>query len=569
MDKVTGEYVSKNELKKREKLRKNEAKKKEKNDAKEQTSESKVEDELDPSKYTEIRKNWLQERRNQGENPYPHKFHRTHRVDEFVNEFEDKCKDSSVFLDDVVVAVTGRVCTIRGASKKLLFIDVTGDSHKVQIMANQQFYSGEDFITVTSSIRRGDILGVEGNPGRTKTGELSIRPTKIVRLSYCLHILPDPTDPKTRLNQDTRYRQRYLDLITNDYVKKIFKTRSAVVSFIRKFLIDRDFIEVETPMMNMIPGGASARPFITTHNDLKMQLYMRIAPELYLKMLIVGGMERVFEIGKQFRNEGIDTTHNPEFTTCEFYWAYCDYNDLMEISEQMLSEMVKSITGSYILKYHTEGKDKPESLVEIDFTPPFKRIPMMKGLEERLGVEMPTDLYSAEANEFFKKLCAERNVKCTLPHTTPRLIDKLVGEFLEVECTNPTFIIDHPQIMSPLAKYHRSTAGLTERFELFINQHELLNAYTELNDPKIQLEAFEDQAKQKDQGDIEAQFVDMDFVKSLEYGLPPTGGWGIGIDRLTMLLTDTCTIKEVLLFPAMKPDEDKTKEEKPSEAADE
>uniref|UniRef100_A0A7S3JCF5 Lysine--tRNA ligase n=1 Tax=Euplotes harpa TaxID=151035 RepID=A0A7S3JCF5_9SPIT len=571
LDEVTGKYVSKNELKKLQKLRKKEEEKKVKDEEKRKKEEAKkqakeenkeetaFEDELDPSKYTANRKEWLDKRRANGENPYPHKFHRTHRIDEFVKEFDPLCTEKEKFLEDCTVAVTGRVYTIRGASKHLKFVDLTQDSAKVQIMANRQFYEGEvEFLALFNSIKRGDIIGVKGVPGRTKTGELSIRPTHVERLSYCLHILPDPTDPKSRLNKDTRYRQRYLDLIMNNHVKDIFKTKSKIINFIRSFLTERDFIEVETPMMNMIAGGATARPFITTHNELKMNLFMRIAPELYLKMLIVGGMERVFEIGKQFRNEGIDSTHNPEFTTCEFYWAYCDYNDLMEVSEQMLSQMVYSIHGSYKIQYHREGKENPDSMVEIDFTPPFKRIPMMKGLEERLGVTIPEDLYSQETNEFFKKLCLEKKVICKPPLTTPRLIDKLVGEFLEVECTNPTFIIDHPQIMSPLAKWHRATKGLTERFELFVNKHELLNAYTELNDPKVQLEAFQDQADQKDQGDIEAQVVDEDFVKALEYGLPPTAGWGIGIDRLTMLLTDTNTIKEVLLFPAMKPDVDMT-----------
>lgn len=417
LDKETGEYVSKNELKKRDKLRKNEAKKKDKaskkpEEEKKSGKKQALDEELDPSKYTEIRKQWLESRRAEGENPYPHKFHRTHRVDEFVKEFEPICTENDKFVEDKEVAVTGRVITIRGYGKSLVFYDITGDSAKVQIMANKQNYVGSvDFAELHSTIKRGDIVGIIGNPGRSKTGELSIRPTDVIRLSYCLHILPDPTDPKTKLTKDTRFRQRYLDLITNDYVKKIFRTRTKIVNFIRNFLTDRDFIEVETPMMNMIAGGATAKPFTTMHNDLKMQLYMRIAPELFLKMLIVGGMDRVFEIGKQFRNEGIDSTHNPEFTTCEFYWAYCDYNDLMTITEEMLSEMVYSIHGKYKIIYHREGQENPDSAVEIDFTPPFKRIPMMQGLEDRIGVKMPEDLESPEALEFFKNLCTEKNVK--------------------------------------------------------------------------------------------------------------------------------------------------------------
>ena len=294
------------------------------------------------------------------------------------------------------------------------------------------------------------------------------------------------------LNKDTRYRQRYLDLILNNNVRNIFKTRNLVIDFVRKYLRDMDFIEVETPMMNMIPGGATARPFETYHNDLDMNLFMRIAPELYLKMLIVGGMNRVFEIGKQFRNEGIDMTHNPEFTTCEFYWAYADYNDLMDMTEDMLSKMCYSIHGTYKIQYHPNGQDDKDNVIEIDFTAPFRRIPMMAGLEEVLGIKLPknTELDTEESRIFFDKLCKEKNVDCSNPRTTARLIDKLVGHYLESQCKNPTFITNTPQIMSPLAKWHRSEEGLCERFELFINYHELINAYTELNDPKVQLNCF-------------------------------------------------------------------------------
>ena len=381
---------------------------------------------------------------------------------------------------------------IRSQGHKLIFIDLVDDGAKVQIFATAANYEDE-FDSLHKTLRRGDLIGVQGCPGRTKTGELSLRPTKIVPLSYCLHMLPRAKENENVLNKDTRYRQRYLDLIMNNNVKNIFQTRNKIVDFIRSYLRNLDFIEVETPMMNMIPGGATARPFETYHNELDMKLFMRIAPELYLKMLVVGGMNRVFEIGKNFRNEGIDMTHNPEFTTCEFYWAYADYNDLMEMTEDMLSKMVYSIHGSYKIQYHPNGPEHKDDVLEIDFTPPFKRIPMMKGLEEALGVKFPvknTELHTEEARAYFDKLCVEHKIDCSAPRSVARLIDKLVGEFLESKCKNPSYITDTPQIMSPLAKWHRSEPGLSERFELFCNYHEVINAYTELNDPKVQLAAF-------------------------------------------------------------------------------
>eukprot|EP00246_Nothoceros_aenigmaticus_P006744 TRINITY_DN1990_c0_g1_i2.p1 TRINITY_DN1990_c0_g1~~TRINITY_DN1990_c0_g1_i2.p1 ORF type:complete len:442 (+),score=99.54 TRINITY_DN1990_c0_g1_i2:121-1446(+) len=419
-------------------------------------------------------------------------------------------------------------------------------------------------------------------PAKSKNGELSIFPKEIKLLSACLHMLPrgkpktwvkgqnqnngpekvaeawKPGQPRNidqyiLKDQETRYRQRYLDLMVNSEVRQVFKTRSQIISYIRRFLNDLEFIEVETPMMNMIAGGAAARPFVTHHNELNMQLFMRIAPELYLKELIVGGLDRVYEIGKNFRNEGIDLTHNPEFTTCEFYMAYADYQDLMTITESMLSGMVKEITGSYKIKYHANGLDQEP--VEIDFTPPFRRIEMIKGLEEIGGLQLPGDLDSEVTNTYLKAACEKYGVRCPPPQTTTRLLDKLVGHFLEESCVNPTFIIDHPQLMSPLAKWHRSKPGLTERFELFVNKHEVCNAYTELNDPVVQRQRFAEQLKDRELGDDEAMPIDETFCTALEYGLPPTAGWGMGIDRITMMLTDSQNIKEVLLFPAMKPQE--------------
>lgn len=346
----------------------------------------------------------------------------------------------------------------------------------------------------------------------------------------------------------------------NDNSRNVFVTRSKMITYIRRYFDEQNFIEVETPMMNAIAGGATAKPFVTHHNELNMDLFMRVAPELYLKMLVVGGLERVYEIGRQFRNEGIDLTHNPEFTTLEFYMAYADVYDMMDMTEELVSELVRNVTGSYETNFHTQNGEE----YHVNWAKPWKRIEMIPALEEACGEKFPpgAELHTSSTNDFLKRMLKKMKVDCSPPQTNARMLDKLVGEFIEEKCVNPTFITGHPQMMSPLAKYHREHPGLCERFEAFVCKKEIVNAYTELNDPFDQRLRFEEQARQKDQGDDEAQMVDENFCTSLEFGLPPTGGFGMGIDRLVMFLTDHYSIKEVLAFPFMKDEQGQGKEKK-------
>jgi lysyl-tRNA synthetase class 2 len=448
------------------------------------------------------------------------------------------------------ISIAGRIMSVRDMGKACFAViqDATG---RIQVYIRKDDICPDEDKTLYDVVWKklmdiGDIIGVNGYVFTTKTGEISIHVTTLKMLSKALKPLPIvKTDESGNFfdevsDPEFRYRQRYVDLIINPQVRETFKKRSQIINSIRQTLINSGALEVETPILQSIPGGATARPFVTHHNALNMPLYLRIANELFLKRLIVGGFDGVFEFAKDFRNEGMDRTHNPEFTVLEFYIAYKDYNWMMNFTEQMLEKIVLDLYG----KTEIAVGDK-----QIDFKAPFKRVTMYEAIKEFTGFDI-SGMDEAQLREVCKKL----NIHVEAHAGKGKLVDEIFGEKCEGNYIQPTFITDYPVEMSPLTKKHRTHEGLVERFELMINGKEIANAYSELNDPIDQRERFEEQLKLQERGDDEAMFIDHDFLRALEYGMPPTAGIGIGIDRLTMLLTNNAAIQEVLFFPQMRPE---------------
>ncbi len=473
-------------------------------------------------------------------NPYPYEYPRTHFSQEIISQYKDDAPQQNV-------SVAGRIMSIRRMGKAS-FCHVLDSHGKIQVYLRKdevaEMYESFKLLDI------GDIIGVEGYVFRTKMGEISIHAKRFELLSKSLRPLPivkekvdeqgnkqifDPFSDK-----ELRYRQRYVDLIVNQQVKDVFIKRTKIMNTIRKFFDDRGYLEVETPILQPMYGGAFARPFVTHHNALDIELYMRIADELYLKRLIVGGFDAVYEFSKDFRNEGMDRSHNPEFTMLELYVAFKDYKWMMDLVEQMVSTVALEVNGSMKCKV---GEN------EIDFTPPWKRITMFDAITEYTGRNL-----RGTTEDDVKKVMKELHLEIEPGMSWGSMIDEIFSEFVEPKLIQPTFITDYPIEMSPLAKRHRSEQGLVERFEVIVNAHELCNAFSELNDPLDQRYRFEEQMKLKDKGDEEAQVLDEDFLRALEYGMPPTAGLGIGIDRLTMVLTNQESIRDVLFFPQMKPE---------------
>ncbi|MBF0558202.1 MAG: lysine--tRNA ligase [Nitrospirae bacterium] len=477
----------------------------------------------------------LGELRSGGVDPYDGKFDPESHAEDLKSAHQNSTKE---YLEQeaVYTSAAGRIVAMRDFGKAS-FAHIQDSTGKIQIYLKKDVL-GEQYALV-KKLDIGDIVGIAGRVFRTKTEELTIQVEKIVLLSKSLRPLPEKWHGLKDI--EMRYRQRYVDLIVNPDVKGVFAKRSAIIKAIRDFLESRGFIEVETPMMHQIPGGASARPFSTHHNALDIDLFLRIAPELYLKRLLVGGYEKVFELNKNFRNEGISTKHNPEFTMLEFYVAYKDYAYLMSFTEEFFAYVANRAVGDLKIPYGD---------AVIDLTPPWPRIPMIEALKQK-GVpeDVVTDPGKARDWARSKKL----DIPATASHG--KVLDEIFTEFVEPELIQPTFITDYPVELSPLAKRKPSAPELVERFELFIAAREIANAFSELNDPIDQKERLTKQAQAKQAGDEEAQWMDEDFVRALEYGMPPAAGEGIGIDRLVMLLTGSQSIRDVILFPQLKPEQ--------------
>ncbi|MDD6124266.1 MAG: lysine--tRNA ligase [Bacteroidales bacterium] len=469
-----------------------------------------------------------------------------------VNAWSDDIKEQFSDQEDAPkreVCIAGRLMG-RRVMGKASFAELMDSKGRIQVyVTRDDICPGEDKTLYNSFFKKlldlGDFVGVKGFVFRTQTGEISVHAREIVLLSKSLRPLPvvkekDGVTYDAFADPELRYRQRYVDLLVNADVKNIFLKRSQVIKAMRQFFDAAGYTEVETPILQPIPGGASARPFITHHNSLDVDLYLRIATELYLKRLIVGGFEGVYEIGKNFRNEGMDRSHNPEFTCMELYVQYKDYNWMMDFTEQLLEHICTTVNG------------KPETVVDgqvISFKAPFRRLPILEAIQEKTGYDL-----DGKSEEEIRDICRKLEVEIDDTMGKGKLIDEIFGQFCEGTYIQPTFITDYPVEMSPLTKKHRSKPGLTERFELMVNGKELANAYSELNDPIDQEERFQEQLRLSEKGDDEAMFIDQDFLRALQYGMPPTSGIGIGIDRLVMLITGQTQIQEVLLFPQMRPE---------------
>ena len=488
-------------------------------------------EEIDINHLMQIRRDKLTELQEKGKNPFEiTKFNRTNTAGEVKSNYEE--------FEGKYITVAGRIIAKR-IMGKASFCTIQDTDEKIQSYVSINDL-GEEKYKEFKTWDIGDIIGITGFVFKTRTEEISIHANEVTLLSKSLRPLPEKfhglKDP------DLRYRQRYVDLIMNPEVKETFIKRSRIISEIRRILDEKGYLEVETPVLNTISGGATARPFVTHHNALDIDMYLRIATELNLKRLIVGGYDKVYEIGRIFRNEGMDIRHNPEFTTIEFYEAYADYNDMMDISEELFSKCAMKVCGSMKITYQGQ---------EIDLTPSWKRISMIDSIKEACGV----DFNEIETDEEAVKLAEERGMEFAdeTKRTRGDVISMFFDEYVEKTLIQPTFVYDYPVEISPLAKRKTSDPRLTERFELFIGGREYANAFSELNDPIDQYERFKKQVEARDAGDDEAGMMDEDFINALEYGMPPTGGIGIGIDRLVMLLTDSASIRDVLLFPTMKP----------------